>query len=351
MLELVDVRRRGPVGAVLDRASFAARPGEPVAIVGASAAQRLMLGKLLAGTLRPEAGGVKLGGQSVAAIRHRRGGKAVAHVNQPWMKSASRTVRQTLIAAGVRKEEVAGVCDLAGLGGCVDTEARALPVEARVRLAVASACGGKPDLLVIDAPAAAVAGETRAALLADVARLVRSIAGVAVWLAADPDEALALDGRTAVLCSGVFVQDGPAAEVAAHPLTLRAAEVVSSPGLNTLTVRMEGETARLNDGATFTPPAVLGLPSGGMFTLAFLPQAVSFERQHPGALRFVVRAGGAAEHGDGRFMPAGFAGAAWLMPSPEPAPKAGLLFNAFVDPAAIMAFDAAGQALPAGSLG
>jgi ABC-type sugar transport system ATPase subunit len=346
MLELLNVRRRGPSGSVLDGAVLAVQPGEPVAIVGVSAEARQVLGRLLTGSLRPDAGMVRLGGRGVSGLRNQRGGRAVVLVAAPWIKATSKTVRQVLLGAGARKDAIAGLCELAGLGGVAEAVVRTLPPAAQVRLAVAAACAGKPDLLVVDGPAAITAPDVRAALLADIARLLQSLDGVVVWLASDPDEALALERRTAVLHGGVFVQDGPAADVAAHPRTLAAARAVSSPALNMLAVTMEGATARLGDGATLTPPAALGLPSTGACTLAFRPQAVAVERQHPGALRFVLRAHGPAQAGEGRYLSAVFAGAEWLMPAPDAPPRTGFLFNAFVDPAAIMAFDETGLALP-----
>lgn len=134
---------------------------------------------------------------------------------------------------------------------------------------------GRPRLLLLDEPMAAVDAAARPSLRADLARQIGGFEGVRVLVTHDAVEALALADRIAVLEEGRLVQEGSAADVAAHPRSAYAAAFV---GVNLLDGRSTGDgLIALDSGGVVTSSAT---PEGDVLVL-IRPTSVSLHSQRP----------------------------------------------------------------------
>ena len=155
-------------------------------------------------------------------------------------------------------------------------------------MALARALATEPALLLLDEPLAAVDTSARAELRRLLRQELRRYPGSRVLVTHDPIEAAALADELLVIEDGRVSQQGPLAEVTAHP---RSAWVATMVGLNLLTGVAHGTTVSLPGGQTLVIPSAT---SGAVFA-AFRPNAVTLHRSHPEGSARNVWAGQATE--------------------------------------------------------
>jgi ABC-type sugar transport system ATPase subunit len=332
MLELRDVSRAHGRDPVLVRASLDFPSDMPTAVLGLSPPARDTLLRLLSGADRPRTGSIRLGGTDVSRARKERG--RIVRVGASGLKASGQKLRKIIGA-----ETAARV----GLAGTLEARLDGLDPSERMRAAIGAAREARPALILLDSPAAQLAGDARTRFIAGLAAMLAETGAVVVLAAGLPDEAQGLGGHTVVLDRGQVLQQGASAEVFAQPVSLAVALATSHPALNTLGMTAREGQGVLPDGSTFQPPESLPFPSTGACTLAFRPDDASLERQSQGCLRFVVRAAGEEIVSGRRFARLRFAGSDWLAPLPAEAPPAGMMMNAFVDRARLMVFDESGK--------
>jgi glycerol transport system ATP-binding protein len=350
MLELRSVSRSTGRETILERATLAFARDAPTTVLGLSPTGRKAFLRLLSGADRPQAGSIRLDGRELG--RSLRADRDFTWISRGGVPSSSRSVGQMLTASAGRRAGDAGIASLADrvrLGGKLDAKVRDLDLDQRLRLAIACARGGRPTLILLEAPFVDLGHELRMRLLADVAGMLTEAGAVVVLAAATPDEATAMGGTTVILANGRVVQAGPTDEVFAHPRDLRAAVATSHPLLNTLVMTLADGICRLTDGATFAAPQELGLPQAGRCTLAFRPDDLHLARRSDHALRFVVRAAGEETVVGRRYARVTFADATWLAPQTGAASSSGMVLNGFVDRDCLMVFDEQGLSIRAGN--
>jgi molybdate transport system ATP-binding protein len=106
----------------------------------------------------------------------------------------------------------------------------------RQRVGLARALAGRPRLLLLDEPLAAIDVAARAQLRSLIREVTRSFAGPCVLVTHDPVDALTLGDRIAVLEHGRVVQTGTTDEVRRRPATPYVADLV---GVNLFRGRLE----------------------------------------------------------------------------------------------------------------
>ena len=105
----------------------------------------------------------------------------------------------------------------AGLGGLADQEAASLPYGAKKRLELALALAGQPRLLLLDEPAAGLAGQERRALMQWVRQLADG--GLTVLYTEHNMDAVAgIADRVLVLIEGRLAAQGRFDEIARDPV-------------------------------------------------------------------------------------------------------------------------------------
>jgi branched-chain amino acid transport system ATP-binding protein len=211
---------------------FSLGAGELLAMIGPNGAGKSTCFNILNGQLRPDAGGVTLGGESLVGLApHAIWRKGVGRTFQITATFGSMSVRENvqmalLSAAGglmrfwrpassYFRDEAMALLERVGIA---DQAGRACGILAygdlkRVELAVALA--NRPRLLLMDEPTAGMAPGERRALMELVATLARKDAIAVLFTEHDMDAVFAHADRLIVLDRGELIASGSPAHVRA----------------------------------------------------------------------------------------------------------------------------------------
>jgi len=218
LLEVRDlVAGYGPIRA-LDGVSLAFRGGEVHAVIGENGAGKSTLMKVLAGIVRPDAGGLRLDGREVAfrSVREaNRAGVALIHqelnlvddldVAGNIFLGQERTRWGFLDRAAMRRRATEL---LAEVGATIDPRAivRELPVASRQLVEIAKAIALDARFLLMDEPTAVLSDRETRSLFALIRRLRGKGVGI-VYISHLLPEVRAISDRVSVLRDGRFVAE------------------------------------------------------------------------------------------------------------------------------------------------
>jgi putative ABC transport system ATP-binding protein len=214
-------RGRSVVHAVRE-VSFAARPGELVAVRGRSGAGKTTLLNIVGGLDRPTSGRVWVAGHEISAATERqlldlrRG--AVSFIFQSFglvpILSAAENVglplRLNRTPAAAREEKVSLLLELVGLGGHAAHRPYELSGGQQQRVAVARALATEPTLLVADEPTGQLDSETGQSIMDLLRALVRS-QSMTILVATHDAALVSYADRVLTLRDGHLVTDHQAA--------------------------------------------------------------------------------------------------------------------------------------------
>ncbi len=200
----------------VDDVSFAIRPGEFVALLGANGSGKTTLAKHLNALLRPSSGTVRIAGADTRKQGTATLAKRVGYVFQdPDHQIFSATVWEEMAFGprnfGVPEAEletrIAGALDVVGLADARDRDPFVLTKGQRQRLAVASVLATEPEVLVLDEPTTGLDYNDRERMLALLADLHRR--GHTVLVITHSMEVVASHcERAVVMAGGKLVFDG-----------------------------------------------------------------------------------------------------------------------------------------------
>ena len=199
-------------------------PGELLGLLGPSGCGKTTLLRLIAGFERPERGSLELGGQLVAGegawlVPERRG---VGMVFQDFALfphlSAWNNARFGL-PRGQGDGRVAWLFSLLGLEGLEQRYPHQLSGGQRQRLALARALAPSPRVVLLDEPFSSLDVEVRLHLRSELASVLEACNASGVIVTHDPDEALAICNRVAVMRDGVLHQCETPQEIVRAPAT------------------------------------------------------------------------------------------------------------------------------------
>jgi ABC-type nitrate/sulfonate/bicarbonate transport system ATPase subunit len=182
---------------VLDTVNLSIQPGEFLAILGPSGCGKSTLLRLIAGLDQPSTGHVQLGDQDVTEVDPR-----CAVVFQeprlfPW-----KTIAQN-VAIGARRSTNAHspheLLKTVGLADFGDAYPHQLSGGMAQRAALARALVGKPEVLLLDEPFAALDALTRMQMQDLLAEVCRTLRTTVVMVTHDVDEALYLADRIIIM--------------------------------------------------------------------------------------------------------------------------------------------------------
>ncbi len=182
---------------VLDDVQFHIAAGEFVAILGPSGCGKSTLLRLIAGLDQPSSGAVRLGDRVITDVDARCAVMFQEPRLFPWQ-----TIRANIALGTRRSTQPASPTDLLGLVGLSDFSGaypHQLSGGMAQRAALARALIGRPEVLLLDEPFAALDAFTRMQMqdvLADAARVVQP---TVVMVTHDIDEALYLADRIVIL--------------------------------------------------------------------------------------------------------------------------------------------------------
>ncbi|MGB3456565.1 MAG: ABC transporter ATP-binding protein [Litorimonas sp.] len=215
----------GPVPA-LKGVSLEARSGEILCLLGRSGCGKSTLLNLTAGLLPVQSGTIALDGAMLASPDRNPPPEArgVGLVFQEGALFPHLTVAQN-IGFGVadtsrRAGLVADLLDQIGLGGMGERYPHTLSGGQQQRVAVARALAPGPGVLLMDEPFASIDISLRRHLREETRRLVKQGGAVTLLVTHDPEEALEVADRIAVMEAGRITQIGTARELHDRPASL-----------------------------------------------------------------------------------------------------------------------------------
>jgi ABC-type branched-subunit amino acid transport system ATPase component len=233
-LETINLQKRfGGIVATNDF-SFKLEAGARHALIGPNGAGKTTLINQLTGVLEPTAGKVLLAGEDITRLRPdqrvRRGLTRTFQINQLFPKMTPLETITLAVgermglgarwwqAAGATRGMDAEIADIAqrfNLGDVLDETTVNLPYGKQRLLEIAVAFAAKPQVMLLDEPAAGVPESERADILAAVAKLPRHV--TVLLIEHDMDLVFSFAERITVMVNGALFCEGTVAEVSSDP--------------------------------------------------------------------------------------------------------------------------------------
>ena len=219
----------------LNDISLEVNPGEVMCLLGPSGSGKTTLLKMAAGLIEPEAGQVLIDGQIVSS----NGGsvppekRGVGLVFQDFALfphlSILNNVQFGLTALGKRerREHAMRILERVGLSSSAELYPHSLSGGEQQRVALARALAPRPGILLMDEPFSGLDARLRETIRDETLGLLRDTRSTVLIVTHNPEEALNVSDRIALMNDGRIVQVGDAATLYAKPNSLFTARFFS----------------------------------------------------------------------------------------------------------------------------
>jgi multiple sugar transport system ATP-binding protein len=225
--------------------SLAVEPGETVALAGPSGGGKTILLRIIAGLIEPDAGDIRIDGQSVLGRGPEARDVGMAFQNfalYPHLSAfeniASPLHARRLGGAEVRRR-VGEVAALLRIEHVLHHTPRELSNGQKQRTSLARALIRQPKVLLLDDPLRNVDAKLRYEMRLELPRLLRETGSAVLYVTQDYREAMALGHRIGVLRAGRFEQVAPPSAVYAEPVSVEIARFFGDPTINLYPCRPE----------------------------------------------------------------------------------------------------------------
>lgn len=209
--------------------------GETLALLGPNGAGKTSLVLALA-TLIPARGDIRHRGTAITdAIGFRR--RTAVVFQRPLLldRSVGDNAALGLAIRGVgrseRRRRAHDALERFGIAHLTERSAVALSGGEAQRVSLARAFAVDPEILFLDEPFSGLDAPTRRSVVRDLARAIGGSRVTTILVTHEPNEALALADRVAVMIAGRVHQVGPTKEVFAAPADAEVASLVAVEGL------------------------------------------------------------------------------------------------------------------------
>ncbi|MFB6281314.1 MAG: ABC transporter ATP-binding protein [Haloferacaceae archaeon] len=225
VLELDDVTKSYGDESVIEGLSLSVGEGEIVTLLGPSGCGKTTTLRLIAGLERPDAGAVRLRGETVSGpdTHVPPEDRGVGVVFQEFALFPHLTAAEN-VAFGLddrppeeRARRVSELLDLVGLadqGGSLPDE---LSGGQQQRVALARSLAPEPEVLLLDEPFSNLDVDLRIEMREEVRRILKETGVTAMSVTHDQEEALSISDRVAVINDGGIEQSGEPAHVFQQP--------------------------------------------------------------------------------------------------------------------------------------
>ena len=258
---------------VLDRFDMALRPGEIVCLLGDSGSGKSTLLRAAAGLLPVEAGAIRINDQIMSSPDlhvppDRRG---VGLMFQDFALFPHKTLLQNVLFGLNRldrkaaHDRVRATLKRVGLGDREADYPHRLSGGQQQRLALARAIAPRPGILMLDEPFSGLDARMRESVRAETLAVLRETRATSLIVTHDPEEAMLLGDRIALLREGRLVQIDAAETVYGAPADLAAARFLSP--LSEFSGRVAAGRIETPLGAVPVP----GLADGAAVTVGLRP--------------------------------------------------------------------------------
>lgn len=280
-------------GPVLQTCTLQVQEGEILALLGASGCGKTTLLRLMAGLEPLQVGEINLDerllstpGQEIAPEHRSIGLVFQDHALFPGMTVAENVGFGLRNLSGPEKSKrVDELLGMAGLDGMGSRMPGTLSGGQQQRVALIRALAPKPRVLLMDEPFASIDQSLRRTLRGDARRLLKDSKTMAVLVTHDPEEALDMADRIAVMKAGQIVQVGTPDEILNQPKTADVAALFGDAQV------FQGR----KDGGSFFVDGIEGAPIGvdaefveqGSVTLVVRDRGLVFTSDENGPWRII----------------------------------------------------------------
>ncbi|SDR04677.1 ABC transporter ATP-binding protein [Pseudovibrio sp. Tun.PSC04-5.I4] len=247
--------------------------GEVLCLLGHSGCGKTTLLRIAAGVVRQQRGSVRINGKTVADENNflppeKRG---VGLMFQDYALFPHLSILENVmfglsdLSTDVAKRRAQDALQMVGLGQYAEDYPHGLSGGEQQRAALARAMAPRPHTLLMDEPFSGLDSRLRDDVRAQTLEMIRMHGATAVVVTHDPEEALRVGNRIALMRSGEVVQLGTPEEIYFHPNSLFAAKFFSD--LNEIPGKIAG-------GRLVTPIGNFsgaGLEEGAHATLCIRP--------------------------------------------------------------------------------
>ncbi len=261
--------------------SMVLEPGHFNVLLGQTGAGKTSLIKLMAGLDKIADGQILMDGQDVTKLSTQKRNISLVHqffVNYPHM-NVFENIASPLRVAGMAKSEIEGrvqeAADILQLGPMLKRRPHELSGGQQQRTALARAIAKESRAVFLDEPLANLDFKLREELREQLPELFAGRGAVVVYATSEPEEALLLGGKTALMNDGRVTQFGSTADIYRNPQDLTSAQVFSDPPINVAEVTKQGTTARLGTGVQWVLAGDAAGLADGNYTVAIRPNHVS----------------------------------------------------------------------------
>ena len=210
---------------VLDNLSLDVYAGEFVSLLGPSGCGKTTTLRVIAGLERAQSGSVLIWGQEVAGpnIFRPPEDRSVGFVFQDFALFPHLGVFENVafglfrLSVHERKERVMETLAQVGLSDYATAYPHTLSGGQQQRIALARAIAPRPDIVLLDEPFSGLDGGLRHQVREETRRILKDLGLTTLMVTHDPQEALLLSDRIAVMRAGIVIQSGTPTELYQAP--------------------------------------------------------------------------------------------------------------------------------------
>ena len=215
----------GDQGATLQDVSLCLHPGEIVALVGPSGCGKTTTLRLIAGLERLQEGALRIGGLMAAApgLHVPAENRNIGMMFQDYALFPHLTVAEN-VAFGLgrldstqRREQALEALADVGLAEFADRYPTTMSGGQQQRVALARALAPRPNVVLLDEPFSGLDAELRRSVRSDAIHLLKAAGAAALMVTHDPEEALFMAERIAVMRDGRIEQCDTPKALYDHP--------------------------------------------------------------------------------------------------------------------------------------
>lgn len=274
MLELHNINKAVAGECHADDISLSLEAGEINLLLGRTLAGKTSLLRLIAGLDQPDSGTLLLDREDLSRVPLRKRNIAMVYqqfINYPSL-SVYENIASPLQVAGMSRTDIKARVEEAAALLQISPYLDRLPGELsggqQQRVALARALVKRARIVLLDEPLANLDYKLREELRAELPEYFHRHGAILVYATTEPEEALQLGGKTAVMHEGRVIQFGPTAAVYRSPSSLQSASIFSDPPINTSPATLQSGRLSLTGTEVSLGATASALPDGN-YTIGF----------------------------------------------------------------------------------
>ncbi|MBS1861297.1 MAG: ABC transporter ATP-binding protein [Actinobacteria bacterium] len=208
-----------------------------LSLLGPSGCGKTTMLRLIAGFESQDRGTIRVHGETVDGLPPNK--RNVNTVFQGYALFPHRTVAQNIafpleikkVGKAERRERVGEMLALVHLEGLEERKASQLSGGQAQRVALARALVGRPEVLLLDEPLAALDLKLRKAMQLELRRIQQELGTTFIFVTHDQSEALTMSDQIVLMNGGEIVQQGAPADLYDRPQTVFASQFIGEANL------------------------------------------------------------------------------------------------------------------------